>query len=348
MTNALPFDAHESDGARATVRRGERRAVEFLAFSLSVDLRRLAIGLQEASAEVSRVSYSHNVGRSGILVLVIVGLAAATAAASRWTPWSPLGTCLFCGSAPREVASVLPQAPLAHDGSSGASHDSAHRVPNASSHLDSGPLPSFDAHRAAEYHESGSHGDDSRHDWQPWGFDSSHRVNNDSTTVLGGLSRLTGGYIAGGASTVRPNSPAAPIISSHPEQNDPPSPTTPSGPAPVGGPTPTPPPPSTGTPTPPMPPTVALGPTPPAGGGFTPNVPVPAPAPTDPFRSQNTPAPTPFAPPAPTGPLGGTDPAGVLVTNSGTPAPNPEPASLMLLATGVAAVFGELRRRRMI
>jgi PEP-CTERM motif-containing protein len=49
-------------------------------------------------------------------------------------------------------------------------------------------------------------------------------------------------------------------------------------------------------------------------------------------------------PPPPNGPLGPNDPGGVMPTGS-APATTPEPASMVLLATGLVAVFGELRRR---
>jgi hypothetical protein len=73
------------------------------------------------------------------------------------------------------------------------------------------------------------------------------------------------------------------------------------------------------------------------------------PAPTEQFNSQNTPAPAPFVPPPPAGPLNANDPAGTLVGGAVSSAsPTPEPASVLLLATGMLAVIGELRRRQVL
>jgi hypothetical protein len=297
------------------------------------------------------VSYSQKLGPRGILVGVIVGLAAATAGAARWTPWSPLNSCLFCGSAPRDIASAA----MSHgSGPRGDAAIAAHGSATAAHHAaadDDGPLPAIGRAPFSGLRDSAAAGDDSRRDWQPWGTAESVRVNvGESSVVLGGLSRLSASSIAGGGSTVRVSPAAtahanaavdnAPAVD--PPAANPPSPAPPA-PRPSG-------PPSTAPVTTP----VAVVPTlPPGPGGFTPNIPAPAdpappsPDPTDTFHHQDDPAPAPFVPPAPTGPLGPNDPAAT-VSTAAVPAATPEPASLMLVATGLVAVVGELRRRRVI
>jgi PEP-CTERM motif-containing protein len=95
-------------------------------------------------------------------------------------------------------------------------------------------------------------------------------------------------------------------------------------------------------------------PLPPAAGGFTPTVvatvavvtPAAGPDLIAPFQEQNKPTPAAFLPPAPSGPLSSSDPGGTLAVDSITPSATPEPASMLLIATGLAAIVGELRRRR--
>jgi len=304
----------------------------------------------------------NNLGRSGILVIVIVGLAAATAAASRWTPWSPLNTCLFCGSAPRDVAVSLPThgpdlAPMS------TARELAHGVTSAAA-SDDGALPSVHVNARAAEHRDADASDEGHHDWQPWSDRSSSRgEGGESAAVFGGLARLSGGSIAGGGSTVHA-APAttATIVATPASEHPDPAPAA-AAPAPASGnnPAPTP----SASPTPAGPATTPTNttagtpqsffpPLPPGNGGFSPNLsatttaPANTPAPTATFNQQATPPPSPFVPPAPGGPLSGTDPPGTIVGSAVTPAATPEPASLMLIATGLAAAFGELRRRRVI
>lgn len=298
--------------------------------------------------------HTHSLGRLGILVLIIVGLAAATAAATRWTPWSPLSSCLFCGT----------QDPVR--GTAAAKHDEpiVDRVASqatARSHVDAlatGALePLVASARGVANAERHDRDDDlSRQDWQPWGGTTtrSYAANTDSSAVLGGLSQLMSISIAGGASTAHATTPsvtepvvvatspvdAPPAAAAHPD----PAPSTPATPPAATVPTTTPP--------------LQHAPQPapvPAGGGFTPTVqPTVAvvaavPTPTEQFSSQNTPAPAAFVPPAPTGPLNANDPAGTAVSgNASSASPTPEPASMLLLATGMLAVIGELRRRQVL
>jgi hypothetical protein len=190
---------------------------------------------------------------------------------------------------------------------------------------------------------------DGQRDWQPWSNRAGAHSDSsgDATTLLGGLARLSGSSIVGGGSTVRESPASTPSVAGSDNAHkvtppvDPPHAAAPAPPA-VG-------------PAPPAPNPVAHVidpsprpmpmPMPPDAGGFTPNLPVP---PTDPFHQHDTPAPAPFAPPAPTGPLGGNDPGAASLPGGASPAATPEPASLMLMATGLLAVFGELRRRRVL
>jgi len=87
---------------------------------------------------------------------------------------------------------------------------------------------------------------------------------------------------------------------------------------------------------------------PPAGGGSTVPTIATGPNPTAPFNEQNAPAPAPFVPTPPAGPLSANEQANILLPSEGTPSATPEPASMMLLATGLVVAFGELRRRRVM
>jgi PEP-CTERM motif-containing protein len=298
------------------------------------------------------VPYLNNLRTRGVLVIIIVALAAGTAAASRWTSWSPLNGCLFCGAPPSRASSPVTISADARVAPAAVAREqvTAHSRGAAARAGDTELPPPSSAVRVAPESERRSAGDDSQRTWQPWETTAATRVNGaDSPTLIGGLSRLSSSSISGGGSSVHVPPPAAPAAPA--EYRDPgtqvvigpPSPAAPHDDSPHGpGNGPPGPPPTSITVPPPLIPIHDPAPLPP-GGGATPTVPDP----TDPFHEHDNPPPSPFVPPAPNGPIGGSDPGGTLPSGS-SPAATPEPASMLLLATGVAAVFGELRRRRVM
>lgn len=280
------------------------------------------------------MSYRRQLVRYLVLVLVLVALAAGTTTATRWMPWSPLDSCLFCGAsnaatptAPRELARAA-----ATTGT--LSGRLGHSVNHAEVDLAPSALPTEVSALTTERTSSQT---EHSNDWQPWGHATAQRSDGgNNASLLSGLSHLSSSTISGGGSAVRPSVETRQITVAS-EHAD-----APALPAPA-----------TAAPTPRGPATTTIAaPLPPGPGGFSPSTPTAAaltPNPTGTFHEQDNPPPTPFVPPPPAGALNANDPGGNLPVNgSSTPSPTPEPASVLLLATGVAAVFGELRRRRVM
>jgi PEP-CTERM motif len=288
-----------------------------------------------------------------VLLAVIVTLAAATTTATRWT-WTPLSSCLFCGAPSGDLAAPSIQS---RGAAPSATLTGRLRHSVALEPLDVAPMPvgasASDAHGRSDKGESESRSD---RDWQPWGTSSAFRSagGDGSSAALGGLSRLVAMSISGGGYAVRATAATTSTAATVASAAVVPAPAVSNPPTPPAAPSPTPP--TAHDPAPPSSTSAVvptLAPIPAAPGAFTLPVPpaasahVTVPAPLDSFHEHNTPPPTPFVPAAPAGTLSSNDPPGITVSDA-APSATPEPASMLLLATGLIAVAGELRRRGVV
>ena len=293
------------------------------------------------------MTYRNRLGRYVGLLIVLIGLAAVTTTATRWTGWSPLNSCLYCGASPASGPSDAD----ARVRGGAAKRTLAARLGLSSNRAESDAAPSTVASAAlSTANGNGSLSRSASGDaWQPWGNAARSRGSASADgTVVGDLSRLMASTTVSGGSAVRsPVATPSPYQAEHkagpePEHHLPSPPAQPpaaehGSPGPGGHESPR--------------PTLAVPePLTPGPGGWTPpahNPPHAEPPPTTPFHEHENPPPAPFVPPAPAGVLGPNEGSGAFPTD-GSPSPNPEPASLLLIATGVAAVYGELRRRRVM
>jgi len=284
-----------------------------------------------------------------VLVIGILGVAAA--ATAMWQQYAPKGVCLYCATPEhyQTALNVPPKAPTATSGD--VKHHSGLALP---------PKPSIlpEMTTAPASHDDGAaeHADAPDH-WQPWGQDENEKENEQEPGEPGvgdlriGKSQLrrmiSTGHFAepdGGIASAAPRTShenhsegesqsgpdeGRPVVEQPgtPGSN---SPNPSSGHAPNPG--------SSSVPQGPVMPPVATT-TPPSGGA----TPAAAP-PTNPFVEHTTPPSNPFAPPAAV--LSPGTPGGTVSSPRSSPAANPEPASVLLIGTGLAAVLNQLRRRR--
>src|SRR5438477_10118889 len=191
----------------------------------------VAVDLQPLAAEVPHVVDRNRLSRFALLVVVLVAVAAGTAGAMRWTNWSPLNSCLFCGGISGSDAPARATGPSGVAGTSGVRASDARRADGAP--FDASDLPLGSASGIARGEDGTRPTDGSRTDWQPWSTSSIRGAGGDSSSVaLGGLSRLMSMSISGGASAVTARSAAAPtppIV----EKTDPTPPAVAPSPAPA-------------------------------------------------------------------------------------------------------------------
>jgi PEP-CTERM motif-containing protein len=285
---------------------------------------------------------SSTVARRAGFVIVILGVAAA--ATAMWNRYAPPDACLFC-AAPEHYETALNTTPdaVATTGASDMRRTGQYAAADSSAVPGASAAPSSHGGSSAALHG------DARRSWQPWetgsgahGFPSSGGMSAPSVG-MGGLWRLMSlahrapdplpaapspkpAPLPRAAAAPRPSPTPAPAHTA-PAPN-PPSATSPPTPAPDPIPPSAVPPIPSPEPTPPLPPS-----------GVAP--------PTSPFNDHTTPPADPFVPPPPSGSLDPGGPGGTGTSGSG-PAATPEPASLLLIGTGLVALLTELRRRRVI
>lgn len=244
-------------------------------------------------------------------MVVILGIAAA--AAAMWDRYAPPNACLFC-AAPEHYDTALNVTPNAV-GTTGAA-EGLRRNQYAAANSSAIPgAPDADAAAGARSRQQG----DARRGWTPWGKGSEvHRYGSSEIggpdVSMGGLWRL----MTLAHRTPEPAAASAPKAARSAQ------------PAAVR---PTPKPPRRGVPGPAAPPLAV-----PVATVVTP---------TNPFTGFESGPSDPFQPPPPGGSLDPGGPGGIGSSGSGTSA-TPEPASLLLIGTGLLLLAGELRRRRVI
>lgn len=250
--------------------------------------------------------------RRGAMVLVILGVAAA--AAAMWDRYAPPNACLFC-AAPEHYDTALNITPDARGTTGAAEGPRRNQYAAANSSAIPGPAYADADGGGARSSRQG----DTRRPWTPWGKGADlHRYGSSEVggpdVAMGGLWRLM-------TLAHRTSEPAA---ASAPKAARTAQPAA-ARPAPR--------PPRTGVPGPAAPPLAA-----PVATVVTP---------TNPFTGFASAPADPFQPPPPGGSLDPGGPGGIGSSGGGTSA-TPEPASLLLIGTGLLVLAGELRRRRVI
>src|SRR5438105_4689152 len=253
--------------------------------------------------------------RRAVSIVMILGSAAGVAA--MWNSFAPPNACLFCAAPEQYGAALGGTSASGTSGISDAAHPSYQRAA-----ADTIPLPGMPPSSAYGGDGGRIRSEGSRSGWQPWGNGSDSRGFNASgaggpSVGMGGLWRLM--------SLAHRNHPSAAAGPAAPHAAREPRPARSARPAPAPRPAPRP------------------APTP------TPMPAAPAIDASSPFDTQATSPPSPFVAPPPGGSLDPGGPGGTHGAGGGsTPSAKPEPASILLLGTGLLALLTELRRRSAI
>jgi len=301
--------------------------------------------------------------RRAVLVVAVLGVAAASAA--MWNQYAPISVCLYCG-APEHYAPPLnkatPRAAAKTGGANAARHSGELSMPPKPK-----VMPEVPSEPPSHSEGGGSVQADAPRGWQPWNDDNGPDRPRQASggplwfTMVEMRQMVMGGRYGepgGGIATALPKPSHDQQAQDHPAGSlevVEPHPGPPSG---AAGPNPgdsgsNPTPPNQGPGTPQGPGTSPnTGPT--AGSPTAPGAPGPSgetpssEPPTNPFVEHTTPPADPFVPPRPVGSLDPAGPGGGVTPSDDGPAATPEPASVLLIATGLLFLFTDLRRRHAI
>jgi PEP-CTERM motif-containing protein len=316
------------------------------------------------SPRYTTVTDVKSTARRAALVMGILGVAAA--ATAMWNQYAPTGVCLYCVTPEHYEMARNATPPAAATAGVGV-----RRGTGLGASSKSNILPDMSV--APSSHESsGSTPVDAPRDWAPWEHSSeTHGLAVQPAGSLwigmGELRRMVSvGHYAepgGGMATAAPRSSheQGSTAEARSSSDGPPA-VEPGTPVSGGNSGPNPSSPNQGPGSPTNPPATSTNPgmtlspgspgvppvatTPPSGGG-TPAVGPP----TNPFVEHTTPPADPFVPRPPVGlldPGNPGNPGGTVTTPGRGPAATPEPASVLLIGTGLAAILSQLRRRGVI
>ena len=319
----------------------------------------LAASLQARRERYKSVIQLKQTARRAALVVAVLGVAGASAA--MWNQYAPSSVCLYCVT-PEHYETALNAVPRATVAAGVNSHRASDLgLPSKPTAI---PQPSPEP-LSSHSESSGSVQADAPRAWQPWDDDKTTEPGRFNPASAGPLwftmvelrrSMMMGHYAepSGGMATAAPrpshgaDAPNRPAAESSPASEPQPAPPASGTSGPNPGNSGSNPPPNQGPGSSPTPGPTATPPSaPPAAPGPSGSIPSDEP-PTNPFVEHTTPPADPFVPPRPVGSLDPAGPGGTVTPPGAGPAATPEPASFLLIGTGLMILLTDLRRRRVI